>query len=87
LGVTGSGSSPALITVSSSITTGFARVARFGFGRGRGAASFSSRVLSPSLSSALKAAAAPLFAPFLGFLTLGTCANRPNQKMEGKENK
>ena len=75
LGVTGSGSSPTSIAASSS-TIAFASVVRLSFGRGRGPASSSSRVFSPSLSSALEATAAPGFAPFLGFLTLGTCANR-----------
>jgi hypothetical protein len=79
LGVTGSASLASSRAASSS-TTGFARVARFGFGRA--AASSSSSVFSPSLSSALEAAAAPLFAPFLGFLTLGACANRLVQNNE-----
>ena len=86
LGVTGSGLSPSSRAASSS-TTGFARVARLGLGRGRnrGAASSSSSVFSPSLSSPLEAAAAPLFAPFRGFLTLGICANRLGQNNERKE--
>ena len=81
LGVTGSGLLASSRVASSTI--GFARVARLCFGRG--AASSSSNVFSPSLSSALEAAAAPLFAPFLGFLTLGICANRLGQNNEERK--